>query len=73
VNSVKTRSSLLMRLDILAGKRGQHSSHLEYDQTLNQLLVEMDGLGGNDDLHILVIAATNRPEALDPACSGQAV
>ena len=54
-------------IDILAGKRGQHSSHLEYDQTLNQLLVEMDGLGGNDDLHILVIAATNRPEALDPA------
>lgn len=54
-------------IDILGGKRGQHSSHLEYDQTLNQLLVEMDGLGGGGDLHILVIGATNRPEALDPA------
>ena len=54
-------------IDILGGKRGRHSSHLEYDQTLNQLLVEMDGLGGKEDLHILVIGATNRPEALDPA------
>ena len=54
-------------IDILGGKRGQHSSHLEYDQTLNQLLVEMDGLGSREGLHILVIGATNRPEALDPA------
>ena len=54
-------------IDILGGKRGQHSSHLEYDQTLNQLLVEMDGLGGAEDRPILVIGATNRPEALDPA------
>lgn len=54
-------------IDILGGKRGRHSSHLEYDQTLNQLLVEMDGLGGNSDIHTLVIGATNRPEALDPA------
>ena len=55
-------------IDILGGKRGRHSSHLEYDQTLNQLLVEMDGLGGGESgLHILVIGATNRPEALDEA------
>lgn len=55
-------------IDILGGKRGTHSSHLEYDQTLNQLLVELDGLGGGDeDMNILVIGATNRPEALDPA------
>lgn len=55
-------------IDILGGKRGRHSSHLEYDQTLNQLLVEMDGLGGGDsDLHLLVIGATNQPEALDGA------
>ncbi|HPU00673.1 MAG: AAA family ATPase [Firmicutes bacterium] len=54
-------------IDILGGQRGRHSSHLEYDQTLNQLLVEMDGLGSSGDLNILVIAATNRPEALDPA------
>ncbi|NLA27049.1 MAG: AAA family ATPase, partial [Firmicutes bacterium] len=54
-------------IDILGGKRGRHSSHLEYDQTLNQLLVEMDGLDGNSDTPILVIGATNRPEALDRA------
>jgi vesicle-fusing ATPase len=54
-------------MDILGGKRGTHSSHLEYDQTLNQLLVEMDGLSGNDEINILVIGATNRPEALDSA------
>lgn len=54
-------------IDILGGKRGSHSSHLEYDQTLNQFLVEMDGLGVNDDVNILVIGATNRPEVLDAA------
>ncbi len=54
-------------IEILGGKRGRHSSHLEYDQTLNQLLVEMDGLGVKDDLNILVIGATNRPDTLDPA------
>lgn len=54
-------------IEILGGKRGRHSSHLEYDQTLNQLLVEMDGLGVKDDAHILVIGATNRPDTLDPA------
>lgn len=53
-------------IDILGGKRGSHSSHLEYDQTLNQLLVEMDGLGSGE-MQILVIGATNRPEALDQA------
>lgn len=53
-------------IDILGSKRGSHASHLEYDQTLNQLLVEMDGLGSGE-VQILVIGATNRPEALDPA------
>ncbi|HAG09589.1 MAG TPA: ATPase [Desulfotomaculum sp.] len=54
-------------IDILAGKRGQTSNHLEYDQTLNQLLVEMDGIKVNDKVRILVVAATNRVDLLDPA------
>lgn len=54
-------------MDILGAKRGSNVSHHEYDQTLNQLLVEMDGLGVDQGTQILVIAATNRAEALDPA------
>lgn len=54
-------------IDVLGGKRGQNSSHLEYDQTLNQLLVEMDGLTNQEDVSILIIGATNRPDLLDQA------
>lgn len=36
-------------LEVLGGKRGRHESHLEYDQTLNQLLVEMDGIRADQD------------------------
>ncbi|MCR4403279.1 MAG: AAA family ATPase [Firmicutes bacterium] len=54
-------------IDVLGGKRGKHTSHLEYDQTLNQLLVEMDGINPYDDVRILVIGATNRADLLDPA------
>ncbi|AGL01327.1 AAA family ATPase [Desulfoscipio gibsoniae] len=54
-------------IDILGGKRGQNTSHHEYDQTLNQLLVEMDGLKVNDKVRVLVVAATNRADMLDPA------
>lgn len=54
-------------LDVLGAKRGSHSSHMEYDQTLNQLLVEMDGLNQNKDPMILLIGATNRADLLDPA------
>ncbi len=54
-------------IEILGGKRGRHSSHLEYDQTLNQLLVEMDGISGDDGVPVLVIAATNRADLLDDA------
>lgn len=51
-------------LDAVGGKRGR-SFNDERDQTLNQLLTEMDGF--ESDLNIIVVAATNRPEALDPA------
>ncbi len=54
-------------IEILGGKRGSHGSHLEYDQTLNQLLVEMDGISNQDQVKILIVAATNRSELLDPA------
>jgi cell division protease FtsH len=40
-------------------------AHDEREQTLNQILVEMDGFEG--DSHVIVIAATNRPDVLDPA------
>ncbi|KAH6791275.1 cell division protein ftsH [Perilla frutescens var. frutescens] len=51
-------------LDAVGGKRGR-SFNDERDQTLNQLLTEMDGF--ESDINVVVIAATNRPEALDPA------
>ncbi|ADD01439.1 Vesicle-fusing ATPase [Thermoanaerobacter mathranii subsp. mathranii str. A3] len=54
-------------IDILGVKRGTNESHHEYDQTLNQLLVEMDGIKSDGEVNILVIAATNRPDLLDPA------
>ena len=54
-------------IEVVGGKRGRHSSHLEYDQTLNQLLVEMDGISVGEDPRVLVIGATNRPDLLDQA------
>jgi cell division protease FtsH len=54
-------------IDAVGRQRGAGlgGSHDEREQTLNQILVEMDGFG--TDVHIIIIAATNRPDILDPA------
>lgn len=54
-------------LEVMAARRGSQHGHLEYDQTLNQLLVEMDGLRVDDEVRILVIGATNRHDLIDQA------
>ena len=51
-------------IDAIAKRRGI-SGNSEYEQTLNQLLTEMDGFGS--DSGIVILGATNRPEGLDPA------
>ena len=53
-------------IDAIGKKRdGQLSSNDDREQTLNQLLTEMDGFEGNTG--VIILAATNRPESLDPA------
>lgn len=53
-------------IDAIGKKRdGQFSGNDEREQTLNQLLTEMDGFEGNNG--VIILAATNRPESLDPA------
>lgn len=54
-------------IDAVGRQRGAGlgGSHDEREQTLNQILVEMDGF--STDIHIIILAATNRPDILDPA------
>ncbi len=54
-------------IDAIGSKRsgGHNGSHEEREQTLNALLVEMDGFASNET--VIVIGATNRPDILDPA------
>ncbi|WP_353892021.1 AAA family ATPase [Proteinivorax hydrogeniformans] len=54
-------------IDVLGVKRGSNSSHMEYDQTLNELLVQMDGVKVSDEVQVLIMAATNRVDMLDDA------
>ncbi|WP_025677813.1 AAA family ATPase [Paenibacillus massiliensis] len=53
-------------IDVIGGKR-EGGQQREYDQTLNQLLTEMDGIYSSETPRILLIAATNRKEMLDSA------
>ncbi|GHU38769.1 hypothetical protein FACS1894105_13030 [Clostridia bacterium] len=65
----KTPASIIFidEIDAVGRHRGAGlgGGHDEREQTLNQLLVEMDGFGSNEG--VIVIAATNRPDILDPA------
>ncbi|MBR4873441.1 MAG: ATP-dependent zinc metalloprotease FtsH [Clostridia bacterium] len=68
-NARKTPASIIFidEIDAVGRHRGAGlgGGHDEREQTLNQLLVEMDGFGSHEG--IIVIAATNRPDILDPA------
>ena len=65
----KTAPSIVFidEIDAVGRQRGagMGGGHDEREQTLNQLLVEMDGFGTNEG--VIIIAATNRPDILDPA------
>ncbi len=65
--SNRPRNPPLDEIDAVGRQRGAGlgGGHDEREQTLNQMLVEMDGFEGNEG--IIVIAATNRPDVLDPA------
>gem|GEM_PF-68542 len=65
--SKRTAVVFIDEIEVLAPVRGSHKGHLEYDQTLNQLLVEMDGMRPDDDVQVLIIGATNREDLLDSA------
>jgi cell division protease FtsH len=69
-NTAKQKSPCIIfvdEIDAVGRHRGAGlgGGHDEREQTLNQLLVEMDGFDGRK--HVIVIAATNRPDILDPA------
>lgn len=54
-------------IDVLGAKRGKNASHMEYDQTLNELLTQIDGIQSDHAVQVLVVGATNRSDLLDSA------
>lgn len=62
------RSAIIFidEIDVIGGKR-DGGQHREYDQTLNQLLTELDGIYHDEEVSVLLIAATNRKDILDEA------
>ena len=54
-------------IEVLGGARGQSHGNQEHEQTLNELLVQMDGISSDEDVKILIIGATNRVDMLDSA------
>jgi len=67
--SLKKSSAVIFidEIEVLGGARGQNNGHLEHDQTLNELLVQMDGISSAEEVKVLIIGATNRDDMLDPA------
>lgn len=65
-NQKKSAIIFIDEIDAIGGKR-EGKNQREYDQTLNQLLTEMDGIKSNDNPKILIISATNRKDMLDSA------
>jgi ATP-dependent metalloprotease FtsH len=67
--SLKKSSAVIFldEIEVLGGARGQNHGHQEHDQTLNELLVQMDGISSAADIKILIIGATNRADMLDSA------
>ena len=52
-------------IDAIGRRRADHDGHPEHEQTLNELLIQMDGFASSD--LVVVVAATNRPDVLDAA------
>lgn len=62
----KTAIIFIDEIDVIGAKRDGGQMR-EYDQTLNQLLTEMDGIYDNQEIQLFIIAATNRKDMLDDA------
>ena len=54
-------------IEVLGGARGKNHGNQEHDQTLNELLVQMDGISSEGEIKVLIIGATNRADMLDSA------